>query len=89
MKSCARVNGVTTCRRPVVSLSHTTKSCRVNRPLEHLLILCATRNAPACALSGMAESAIPMLLGVRRVAAFGFKVSVPVYIIVSDGTTKK
>ena len=33
MKSSARVNGATSCRRPVVSLSHTTKSYRVNRPL--------------------------------------------------------
>ena len=38
-------------------------------------MLCATRKTAACAVSGLGESAIPMLLGVRRAAAFGFKVS--------------
>ncbi|XP_068732493.1 uncharacterized protein [Montipora capricornis] len=41
--------------------------------LEHLGVLCATRSTPVCALNGMCTSAIPELLGVRRVTAFGFK----------------
>ena len=32
-KCCARVNGSKSCRRPVISLSHATKSYRVNEPL--------------------------------------------------------
>ena len=39
MKSRARVNGPTSCRRHVVSLSHTTKSYRLNRPLENYSFL--------------------------------------------------
>ncbi|XP_078381833.1 uncharacterized protein LOC144664533 [Oculina patagonica] len=41
--------------------------------LEHLLVLCATRKAPACAITGMNEATFPPLLGVRRVSAFAFK----------------
>ena len=50
------------------------RSVKLGPLFEHILILSATRKTPACAVSGMDER-IPTLLGVSRVAAFGFKVS--------------
>ncbi|PFX32127.1 Ribonuclease P protein subunit p38 [Stylophora pistillata] len=41
--------------------------------LQHLLLLCATRKAPACAITGMSDSRVPHVLGVRKLAAFAFK----------------
>ena len=40
-------------------------------------MLCATRKAPACAVTGMNAVTFPPLLGVRRVSAFAFKVGKP------------
>lgn len=50
------------------------KSIQPAALLEHLLLLCATRKVPACAITGMNESTFPPLLGVRKVSAFAFKV---------------
>ena len=57
-----------------ISLFEVDRSIEPHTLLEHLLVLCATRKAPACAITGMSESRVPRVLGVRKLAAFAFKV---------------
>lgn len=42
--------------------------------LQHILLLCKTRKVPAGAIFGMSNSRVPHVLGVRKLAAFAFKV---------------
>lgn len=58
------------------------KSIKPVSLLEHLILLCATRNTAACALTSISETKIPKVLKVRRVAALGLKVKYEFFIYV-------
>jgi len=59
--------------RGTVKLVLVDRSIQPAALLEHLLLLCATRKVPACAITGMNESTFPPLLGVHKVSTFAFK----------------